>query len=148
MTNFEKYRTEIFNICQLDKGIAIIHDKPAVCLCDSDCSACYLLDACTSSSEERKAYKLMEWATSEYEEKPILTKRQHAFCEAFPDKWLVKWNSETLLLLDIKPDINEDGLKNADDIIIDISEELISFHILKEKVPYNTNKMMTWEVKE
>lgn len=147
MTNFEKYKNEIFEILNNKKDIAIVYDKPDVCAVQTPCECCSLLSTCGS---ELRVYKLMEWATSEYKEKPMLTKRQHAFCEAFPNKWILKYCSESLLLFDTKPDMEEGVLKNAGNIIMEFPKELISFSSaeIKEKKAYSTNEMMTWKIKE
>ena len=78
MTNFEKWKDEIADICDIGDNVAIVNGIPVGCNTLYDCTECGFdgINECD--------YQLLEWAASEYEEPaPKLTKREREFLEKF-----------------------------------------------------------------
>ena len=79
MLNFEKYKTNIANICDTGDDIAIVNGIPVGCNTLYDCTECDF-----DSINKTCNYQLLKWATSEYEEPaPKLIKREREFLECF-----------------------------------------------------------------
>ena len=78
MTNFEKWKDEIADICDTGDNVAIVNGIPVGCNTLYDCTECGFdgINECD--------YRLLEWAASEYQEPaPKLTKREREFLECF-----------------------------------------------------------------
>ena len=79
MTNFEKWKDEIADICDTGDDIAIVNGIPVGCNTLHDCTECEL-----DELNESCNYQLLKWATSEYEKPaPKLTRREREFLECF-----------------------------------------------------------------
>ena len=81
MTNFEKYETNISDICDTGDDIAIVNGIPVGCNTLYDCTECDF-----DGINETCNYQLLKWATAEFEYKepaPKLTKREREFIETF-----------------------------------------------------------------
>lgn len=81
MTNFEKWKDEIADICDTGYNIAIVNGIPVGCNTLYDCTECDF-----DGINETCNYQLLKWATAEFEYKepaPKLTKREREFLECF-----------------------------------------------------------------
>ena len=81
MTNFEKWKDEIADICDTGDNVAIVNGIPVGCNTLYDCTECGFdgINECD--------YRLLEWAASEYEEPAHkLTKKEREFLECFSAK--------------------------------------------------------------
>ena len=79
MTNFEKYETNISDICDTGDDIAIVNGVPVGCNTLYDCTECDF-----DGINETCNYQLLKWATSEYEKPaPKPTRREREFLECF-----------------------------------------------------------------
>lgn len=79
MTNFERYKTNIADICDTGDDIAIVNGVPVGCNTLYDCTECDF-----DGINETCNYQLLKWATSEYKEPaPKLTRREREFIECF-----------------------------------------------------------------
>lgn len=81
MTNFEKWKDEIADICDTGDNIAIVNGIPVGCNTLYDCTECDF-----DGINETCNYQLLKWATAEFEYKepaPKLTKREREFLECF-----------------------------------------------------------------
>ena len=82
MTNFEKWKDKIADICDTGDDIAIVNGIPVGCNTLHDCTECEL-----DELNESCNYQLLKWATSEYKEPaPKLIKRDREFLECFNNK--------------------------------------------------------------
>ena len=145
MKNYEKYDKEIKEI--LDEGfdIAVIKGKVKKCS-ESDCFDC-AFDF--GNSDDTCKLGFYNWLFEEYIEPPKLTKRQHAFCEAFPDKWLARTYYNQLYMFSKKPKRENGGWNSSpSSSLMVIPNNFISFpFILKEDAkPYSTSEMLTWGI--
>ena len=78
MTNFEKWKDEIADICSENHVVAVVDRKPVACIEVQSCSFCDFKNVKDCD------YQLLKWATSEYEEPaPKLTRRERKFLECF-----------------------------------------------------------------
>ena len=78
MTNFEKWKDEIADICSENHVVAVVDRKPVACIEVQSCSFCDFKNVKDCD------YQLLKWAASEYEEPaPKLTKRERKFLECF-----------------------------------------------------------------
>lgn len=75
MTNFEKYRDEIVELCEKGENIAIVNGKLRTCKSVENCEEC---DYCWLKSE---VIKWLYQENIEVLEKPKLTQKQRKFCE-------------------------------------------------------------------
>lgn len=84
MTNKEKYAKEIVEIVCNGSCVAVDKEteRPVICS-DFDCDKCIF---CAKGNCRRK-YLLKEWAESEYNEKPVVSKMDRAFLEYFIEKY-------------------------------------------------------------
>lgn len=152
MKNYEKYDKEIKEI--LDEGfdIAVIKGKVKKCS-ESDCFDC-AFDF--GNSDDSCKLGFYNWLFEEYIEPPKLTKRQRAFCEAFPDMWLADSISSGAVLYSEKPEISSTDMFRLyiphECTIMIIPEKIISFPFMKPFTEsgelYNTSEMLKWEVEE
>ena len=77
MTKFEKWKDEIADISNVNRSVAVVNGKPAICQ-TIDCKSCDF------KGNVNCYYELLKWAASEYEESaPKLTKREREFLECF-----------------------------------------------------------------
>ena len=77
MTKFEKWKDEIADISNVNRSVAVVNGKPAICQ-TIDCKSCDF------KGNVNCYYELLKWAASEYEEPaPKLTKREREFLECF-----------------------------------------------------------------
>ena len=80
MTKFEKWKDEIADISNVNRSVAVVNGKPAICQ-TIDCKSCDF------KGNVNCYYELLKWAASEYEEPaPKLTKREREFLECFNNK--------------------------------------------------------------
>ena len=80
MTKFEKWKDEIADISNVNRSVAVVNGKPAICQ-TIDCKSCDFKGSVNCY------YELLKWAASEYEEPaPKLTKREREFLECFNNK--------------------------------------------------------------
>ena len=78
MTNFEKWKDEIVDICSENHAVAVVDRKPVACIEVQSCSFCDFKNVKDCD------YQLLKWAASEYEEPvPKLTRREREFLECF-----------------------------------------------------------------
>ena len=78
MTNFEKWKDEIADICSENHVVAVVDRKPVACIEVQSCSFCDFKNVKDCD------YQLLKWVASEYEEPaPKLTKRERKFLECF-----------------------------------------------------------------
>ena len=78
MTNFEKWKDEIADICSENHVVAVVDRKPVACIEVQSCSFCDFKNVKDCD------YQLLKWAASEYEEPvPKLTRREREFIECF-----------------------------------------------------------------
>lgn len=138
MTNFEKYKYEILQITDTGSDVGLINGKPVGCD-ETSCCKCDMQKICEYRSKE---YELLKWAVSEYKEHPKLTKRQHAFCEAFPNMYIKKYTGYGMHLY------NDTNQESSDFESITISNKIISFPFMETGKMYNTSEMLKWEVEE
>ena len=149
MKNYEKYDKEIKEI--LDKGfdIAVIKGKVKKCS-ESDCLDCAFDPR---NSDDSCKLGFYNWLFKEYIEPPKLTKRQRAFCEVFPNKWLAKSiSSESVVLYSERPEIFYTDTFNIHITpqckFMIIPEEIISFPFMEPNKIYSTSEMLKWEAEE
>lgn len=149
MKNYEKYDKEIKEI--LDEGfdIAVIKGKVKKCS-ESDCFDCAFDFGNSDGSCKLGFYN---WLFKEYIEPPKLTKRQRAFCEVFPNKWLAKSiSSELVVLYSERPEISYTDMfrlhTSYECAIMVIPEKIISFPFIEPNKIYSTSEMLKWEVDE
>lgn len=91
MTNFEFYKDEIFRcLGEENYGVAIINNKPE--RCEARCRSCIRQNIVGECVDKL----LFEWLYAEHIEKPKLTKRERAFCEAVQTGWIARNSSEKL----------------------------------------------------
>lgn len=77
MTYFEKWKDEIADISNVNRSVAVVNGKPAICQ-TIDCKSCDF------KNNVNCHYELLKWAASEYEEPAHkLTKREREFLECF-----------------------------------------------------------------
>ena len=82
MLNFERYKTNIADICDTGDDIAIVNGVPVGCNTLYDCTECDF-----DGINETCNYQLLKWATSEYEKPaPKLTRREREFLKCFNNK--------------------------------------------------------------
>lgn len=101
MLEAEKYKNEILNITKQGKRPALINGKIVPCHDYTNCMGCFFNAAlkigdCTAN--------MINWLYEEYTPPaPMLTKREHAFCEAVGTGWLARDKNGALYLFDKKP---------------------------------------------
>lgn len=98
MLNFERYKTNIADICDTGDDIAVVNGVPVGCNTLCDCTECDF-----DGINETCNYQLLKWATSEYQEpEPKLTKREREFLESFEFRNNKIFRTETVGILKIK----------------------------------------------
>lgn len=152
MKNYEKYDKEIKEILSQGADVALVKGKIKKCS-ESDCFSCAF-----DFEDNEPSCKLgfYNWLFEEYIEPPKLTKRQHAFCEVFPNMWLAKSISSGAVLYNEKPEISFTDMFRLyiphECTIMIIPEKIISFPFMKPFIEsgelYNTSEMLKWEVAE
>lgn len=145
MKNYEKYDKEIKEILSQGADVALVKGKIKKCS-ESDCFSCAF-----DFEDNEPSCKLgfYNWMFQKYIEPHKLTKQQHAFCEAFPDKWLVRTYYNQLYMFSKKPKRENEGWNSSpSSSLMVISNNFISFpFILKEDTkPYSTSEMLTWGI--
>ncbi|MGF6375027.1 hypothetical protein M2140_000061 [Clostridiales Family XIII bacterium PM5-7] len=152
MLNIEKYKEEIREIGIDD--IAVDEKTGAVVGCGTiDCCECAFgldeidIDMCNEDT--------LDWLTSEYVEKPKLTKRERAFCEFAETGWIMRRDSldHPWFFPKHKPHRDEynnwryslNGASCLNDII-DTTDKLFPFIIWKDEEPWSVEELLKLEI--
>lgn len=148
MTNYEKYRSEIFiKLCE-GHPIAFINNK--IDICDGvRCHSCRFKSETKSCFAERK-----NWLNAEYKEPITLTEREHAFCVAVSSGYITRDKLRNgLMYFTIKPyrmgDVWGRCREGGDFINITHTLPHLKFPFIKwEDEPYSIEELLKMPVKE
>jgi hypothetical protein len=96
-TNFEYYKDKILEIIKNGSPFAVEDNKPVSCR-GMKCYECDFVGTYGDCNPER-----FKWLYAEHIEKPKLTKRERAFCEAVQTGWIARDCDMTLCYFERKP---------------------------------------------
>lgn len=158
MTNFEKWKDELKKLVRKNNGIAIVGGEPVECEADTVCEDCLFFwtadNGYCPADIDRYAIEYTKWLLEEYKEKPRLTKRQRAFCEAVGSGWLVRSFSGNVLNFYVNKPKRVDSedypyWTTHDDYYFTVNNYLPKFEFIKWKdEPYSIEEMLKWEIEE
>lgn len=143
MTNFEKYKDDIIQICTSTGEIpAVLSDKVSDCE-KSKCSDCLLFKKAGDCS-----IKFILWLYEEYIEPIKLTAKEKAFLSIVETGWIARDKSGKLHWYSEKPQKNNAVFSiYGDGEFFFIAKILGLFNFIKwEDEPYSVEEMLTWEV--
>ncbi len=104
MTNIEKHAMKILDISIDGQMISLKNNEPISCD-ELECGKCDLCrqGCCHHTAEREYASYMRSWATTEYVEKPKLTKKERQFCELVETGWIVRDRANNLWWYEDKP---------------------------------------------
>ena len=134
MTNFEKYKDEIFEILSKEKNIAIKRGKIVPCKTTA-CAECGFNNNSSPFIDCQKG--LLRWLYTE--EAPTLTNRERAFCEYVQTGYIARDSEGLLYHIDKRPVKGEEIWENPS-----IDTEIICFL----NITYADFDFIKWEDEE
>lgn len=154
MTEFEFWKDDLEKIKGYGFGVSKVYNKPIPCNV-LRCTRCKFAE---SPFEELYGYckfrqKIIDWLNAEHIEKPVLTKRERAFCEFAMGGYIARSENGNLYCFWDEPHkncgywITADGARFAY-FAIDTDNMLLPFIKSEDEEPWNVEDLLKLEVQE